>query len=288
MKYNEYINKIGFTEDELKILSDTDEKCRSEFSEELSLARIKYDEGDAAFGLYLSELSEKSEIPVNTLNLYIYLHLMEDTYKEYQKRGIADSVFLDTLLSFVIVSRLPFHSGQPFGVMQAVYRSWLRRNLDCIIYRLGNLEFELVSAPRDMEIEDVSLKKGETCISVHIPRGVSFKEELCEAAFAQAREFFKKHYNMENVIFMCGSWLLYPWLCEVLPETSSIAKFQKMFKILGVNEDDSGISWIFGNGIGCCECTSTEDLSEDTSLRRAAKRRLLDGKKLGSGLGIRL
>ena len=38
MKYDEYITQLGFKDDELKILSNIDEKCRNEFFEELSLA----------------------------------------------------------------------------------------------------------------------------------------------------------------------------------------------------------------------------------------------------------
>ncbi len=288
MKYNEYINKIGFTDEELKIISDIEKKCRSEFPEELSRAREEYDKGDEVFAEYLSAFAEKSDIPVNTLNLYVYLRLMEDTYKEYEKRGIDKSVFLDTMEDMAIASRLPQNSGKVFGILQSVYREWLRLNLDCRIYRLGNLEFEIYGAPCDMEIDGKSLKKGETCIAVHIPRGVPFGEELCEDAYARAREFFEKYYNMENIIFLCNSWLLYPWLSEVLPETSSIVKFQKKFKILQVNENNVGSVWLFQNGVGGAGDIDIEALPEDTSLHRAAKKRLLEGKKIGTALGIRL
>ncbi len=288
MKYNDYINKLGFTDEELEIISAVDKKCRAEFSSELSLARKKYDEGDEAFGEYLSSFSEKCGIPVNTLNLYIYLRLLEDTYKEYERRGIDESVFLDTAASFVTVAHLPAGVGQEFGILQSVYRSWMRRNIDCTIYHLGNLEFELCEAECDMELGGRCVKMGEIHIAVHIPRGAKLKEELCEESYAQAREFFKKYYGMENIIFSCHSWLLYPWLTQVLPETSSIVKFQKKFSLIKIDENNSGKVWIFKNGVGIGEDIPTEDLPETTSLYRAAKKRLLEGKNLGIGLGIRL
>lgn len=288
MRYDEYITQLGFTDDELKILSIIDETCRESFQKDLSQAREEYDKGDEAFATYLFAFAQKADVPINTLNLYVYLRLMEDTYKEYEKRGIDKSVFIDSMMSFVISSRLPLGNGQPFGLSQPVYRSWLRRNLDCVIYRLGNLEFELLAAPCDMEIDSRSVKKGEICIGVHIPRGVRFDEVTCEDAYTRARVFFKKYYNMDNVIFSCWSWLLYPWLCEVLPETSSIVKFQKKFKLLQVDENNGGIGWIFGISIDGKENQSIENLPEDTSLRRAAKQRLREGKNLGGGLGIRL
>ena len=289
MKYEEYVTQLGFTPEEFKIVSDIDEKCRNEYAEELSRARSEYDKGDEAFAEYLFAFADKSGIPVNTLNLYLYLRLMEDTYKEYEKRGIGKDIFIENIKGFPVVSRLPLDVGQEFGFPQPVYRSWFRRNLDCTIYRLGRLEFELVQAPCDMEVDGKSVKEGEMCISVHIPRFDSFEEEACEASYARAREFFKKYYNMDNIIFMCHSWMLYPWLCEVLRETSTIARFQKKFKIIQVDETDAGIGWIFGSGAGLGKkVESVEDYPEDNSLRRAAKQRLRESKKLGAGIGIRL
>mgnify|MGYP004661816401 CR=1 FL=1 len=288
MKYGEYITQLGFTHDELDILSDTDEKLRNNFFAEFSRAQEEYNKGDSTFAEYLSEFSEKSGIPINTLNLSIYLHLIEATYAEYEKRGIDKSVFLGTMYDFSVVSRLPLDLGGAFGLPQPVYRSWMRLCIDCSLYRLGRLEFEIASAPCDIEIDGRSLKKGETCISVHIPRADPFSEDAFEESFSQAEEFFKRFYNMDKIIYICDSWLLYPWLLEVLPDTSSIAGFQKKFKIIQVNENNVGLDWIFGSGIGSIKPNQPiENLPEDTSLRRAAKKRLYEGKKLGTALGVR-
>ena len=289
MKYEEYVTRLGFTPEELEIISRTDKKCRNEFSDDLSLARTEYDKGDESFTEYLFAFAERTDFPVNTLNLYIYLRFIEDTYKEYERRGIGEDILIETMSGFSTVSRLALDGGQDFGFPQPVYRSWFRRELDCMIYRLGRLEFEIVDAPCDMEVDGKSLKKGETCISVHIPRSASFDEDVCEISYAHAREFFKKYYNMDNIIFMCHSWMLHPWLCEVLRETSTIVKFQKKFKIIQVDETDVGIGWIFSTGVGLgTKVESIEEYPEDTSLRRAAKQRLREGKMLGAGLGIRL
>ena len=288
MKYEEYINKLGFTDEELMIISDVNKKCREYFPEELSFARTAYDKGEEGFAEYLSEFSEKSDIPLNTLTLYIYLRLLEDTYKQYEKMGIDKSVFLATMEDFSVVSRLPLYTDEPFGISKEVFLPWLRRNVDCTIYRIGNLEFEIMDALCDMEIDGRSIKEGEKCIAVHIPRKVDFNEELCEDSYRRAREFFKKYYSMENMIFMCWSWLLYPWLCEVLPEKSSIVKFQKKFKIIKLYEDNCGLYSLFEGCLGKDGKAPIEDLPENTSLRRAAKKRLSEGGNLGRGLGIRL
>ena len=115
MKYEEYINEIGFTDEELTLLSGIDEKCRNEFQEDLALVRKNYDKGDEAFAEYLFAFAEKAGIPVNTLNVYLYLRLMEDTYKEYEKRGIGRDIFIENIKGFPVVSRLPLEVGQDFS-----------------------------------------------------------------------------------------------------------------------------------------------------------------------------
>ena len=290
MKFEECIIRLGFTEKERAILTDIHKKCdEKEFSEELARAREEYDKGDEAFGEYISAFSEKSGVYVNTLNLYVYLRFVEDTYAEYRRRGISDEMFLKTLSGLVSVSRPASKEVKEFGIPQNVFRSWYRLALDCKLFSPGGLLFEIFEAPCDIEVDGKSVGKGDSCISVHILRGAKLDDETCEALYDFARGFFKKHFDMDNIIFICKSWLIHPWLCEVLPDTSSIVNFQKKFKIIYVEDDLSGLSWIFGSGAGSAKALGKiEDYPENTSLQRAAKKRLLEGKKLGLGLGARI
>ena len=289
MKYEEYITRLGFTEDELKILSDIHERREEkEFSEELSRARAEYDKGDEFFEKYLNAFAEKSGIHVNTLNLYIYMRFLEDTYAEYKKLGIEDDIFFRTMSGFSGASRMTKESGLAFGVQQPVYRQWYRRELGAVIFAIGLLSFEMLKAPCDMEVDGRHIKEGETCISVHIPRFVKWDNEACEETYAQARSFFKKIFGMKNIFFICRSWLLYPWLEEVLPENSKILGFKRQYKIVEVMENNLGMKWIFNWGIDPGENINYEELPEDTSLRRAAKARLLSGKNIGTAMGVRL
>ena len=107
MKYEEYITQLGFAEDELKILSDIHKRCEEkEFFEKFSRARAEYDKGDETFEEYLNAFADKSGIHINTLNLYIYMRFLEDTYAEYKKLGIGDDIFLKTMSGFSVASRI--------------------------------------------------------------------------------------------------------------------------------------------------------------------------------------
>ena len=96
--------------------------------------------------------------------------------------------------------------------------------------------------------------------------------------------FFKKHFDIDSPVFICESWLLDPWLEECLKEGSSILSFRRKFKILEVTDDaDDAIGWIFGKKLD-----NIEDYAEDTTIRRAAKKKLLSGERIGTALGTRL
>ncbi len=281
MKYDDFIGKLGFCEEEISLLADAREKCSEET---LSEARTFYDKGDEAFGEYLAALSEKLGVDINILTLYIYLRFSENTYKLFKAHGISDEDFFESMACWKIVSDITFERTGHYGVAQTVYRSWQRRCVDATIFRLGRLEFETIPSRWNFEVDGVTLREGETCISVHIPRKDKFDEASCEAAYERARKFFKKHFNMDKVVFICHSWLMDPWLCDTLPETSTIVNFQKKYKIIEVDDNvNSAIGWIFGK-----KPDDINDYPEDTTIRRAAKKKLLAGERIGTALGARL
>ena len=280
MKYENFISKLGFCDEELSALAEADAKC----SDVISEAREFYDKGDEAFGEYVASLSEKRGIEVNMLTLYIYLRFCENTYEICRSRNISDDDFLEMMECWKIVSDITRERTGHYGVAQAVYRSWQRRFVDATIFRLGRLEFETISSLWSFEVDGIEVREGDPCISVHIPRKDKFDEASCEASYARAREFFKKHYNLENVVFVCQSWLMDPWLEECLKLDSTILNFQKKYKILEVEDKaDVAIGWIFGK-----KCEDINDYPEDTTIRRAAKKKLLAGERIGTALGARL
>ena len=280
MNYENFLNELDLNNDELALLSTAHSKCLNDVVQ----AREYYDKGDEAFGEYLATLSEKKGIDVNILNLYLYLRFCENTYEICASRGISDEDFLEMMSCWRIVSDICYERTGHYGVAQAVYRSWQRRFVNATIFRLGRLEFETIASQWDFEVGGISIKKGDTCISVHIPRNDSFDEEACEAAYERARIFFRKHFGLENVVFVCESWLMDPWLEECLKESSTILSFQKKFKILEVaDRPDIAIGWIFGKKLD-----DINDYAEDTSIRRAAKKKLLAGERIGTALGARL
>ena len=117
-------------------------------------------------------------------------------------------------------------------------------------------------------------------IHVHVPEGESLSREGCEASFAWADRFFDSSYKLYD----CESWLLSPALKELLEKESGILQFQNCFEIQSVNlENRQAEERVFGRIL-----EDPEAYPENTSLQKALKNYLSEGKKPGVGYGCRI
>lgn len=243
-----------------------------------------FQEGDDTFATYIADCAQKNDIPVEIINLYFYIRFSEYTYEEYKRLGISDDIFYMTMSDFAITARQNTDNGGVYGITQYPERPWLRLHLSNKLYRLGRLQFELTKSDCDIEIENKQLKKGDLCLNVHIARYEPLTEAECEKSYAFAKEFFKTYYNMNFCFFICHSWLLHPWLQDVLPENSSIIRFQRKYKIIKAEIDtDDVISYVFG-----VKHNDINDYPENSSLQRNLKKYLTQNIPVGTATGIRL
>ena len=281
MDFEKYFEETGLWEDGIETFQMLYKKM---VDEDFENAYDSYKAGDDAFAAFISDYASRENIPVELVNLYLYIRFSEFTYEEYKKRGISEDIFYLTMSDFAVTARQNVDKGGVYGITQHPERPWLRLHLDSKLYRLGRLQFELAESERDVEVNGKSLKQGEPCINVHIARYVPLDENECENSYALARDFFKKYYGIETCFFFCHSWLLHPWLSDVLSKTSSIMRFQNKFEILETEEDtDDVISYVFMN-----KCDKIEDYPENSSLQRALKNYLTRNIPIGTALGIRL
>ena len=244
-----------------------------------------YDQGDEVYGQYLAEFAAEEGTTAEEMNLYSFLRLSERTWKLYQEKGIGEDVFYESFYSMTVCCQVCYERIGIYGIDQVTYRKWQRYVLDGTLFRLGRLEFQLVDIDCDIDVEGLRIPAGTTVLSVHIPRYLPLDEGECEKSYAWAREFFREVYGMEKCVFICGSWLLHPWMQEVLPESSAIIRFQKKFKLYRVEQNvASAVGWIFPN----CKDKDISQYPTDTSLRRAAVQRIREGGTIGIARGVRL
>jgi hypothetical protein len=210
--------------------------------------------------------------------LTVYLAAAQHTHEIYEEKGIENAVFYDTIKAF---TRFVKEHKVSYGSYGFDRHFWIYRQLSANLFRLGTLEFEIVTLPPDAKPIG-SAQGGSPVLSVHIPSNAVLTREALDTSYRMAREFFAKYYPAYRYqCVYCSSWLLSPVLKQLLKPGSGILEFQSDYELTHADmESNSGIGWIFKR-----RYEDFSQLPEDTSLMRAMKRRLLEGGKTGAGTG---
>lgn len=206
--------------------------------------------------------------------LWFYLKMSCEVYDKYQEQKIDEQIFDDTFYDITIWCKECYRKYGIYGLEEVF---WLSKSIKMELFRLGRLQFEpIVLSDGDLEI--YHLAKNKKILNVHIPAGDKLDHLACKESLKKARTFFRD----PQIIFICESWLLSPELNEILPKTSNIIQFQKMYQIMDVYYDyPQAEERVFG------EVKSDKiEYPEKTSLQSRLKKYLLNGNKVGIGRGI--
>mgnify|MGYP003371994230 FL=1 len=233
-----------------------------------------------AMGTELVAEAEKEGLnPWETWQLF-YLCLSRQLPVHYQQRGLSQKVCRESLFD---LKWKAMECRKVYGVWGNFTQDWFAGFLRMERFTLGRLQFEIMKeAPSGCPKEWKAL--GRPFVNVHIPEAGPLKHEACEQAYRQAEEFWEEKLHLSNPIFFCDSWLLFPGHRKMLPPESNIRRFQDDYALYETYEDKEGHDlWrIFGKLYD----GNPETLPENTSLQKAYKKWLLEGRVPGAGRGI--
>ena len=186
----------------------------------------------------------------------------------YDRLGISEEIYYHTMGCF---PRFLEEYREIYGTYGFDKTSWTVRMVSCTLFRIGELEYELVRQ------EDRPL------ISIHIPSDARLERPLLRQSWLRARQVLGRAFpEYAEAPMYCHSWLLSPVLKELLPAGSRILTFQSGFDIHPMpNASLSFLRWIAKQ-----PDTSPESIPENTSLQRALKAHLLQGKEFPFGKGF--
>ena len=125
----------------------------------------------------------------------------------------------------------------------------------------------------------------DTCVGIHIPRDCDITDDAFTKAMQNAKEILKNGYSdYSPKMFACGSWLLSPELEEILKPGSKILGFGRRFQRLPLKDPNGGNArgFIFPN----LHDVPTEELPEETSLQRGAKKIMMEGRAIHMFSGV--
>ena len=207
------------------------------------------------------------------------MRAMQDSHALYIEEKIPENIFADTMKCF---TRFLKEHEVSFGCCGFDRDFWTGRQLSLLLFRLGELEFEIVSEEGENAGMAQSEKDSPYLLHVHIPSDADLSTERCDESFRMAEQFFAEHFpKTAGSKFACDSWLLSPALKELLPEGSRILQFQNRFEVKSWNQDaDDFLEWVFKR-----KDLPLEELPEETSLQRKMKAYLLNGEKIGEAYG---
>ena len=120
----------------------------------------------------------------------------------------------------------------------------------------------------------------DNVMTMHIPGGGGMTLESVRDSLIQAREFYKKYFNLEIKLFTCQSWILNPAWQDELPG-SNMAKLQRNAYLTPACIADGGnpgLFFIYGDR----KCDPFQR-PQTTSLHKAVCRILARGEYLRSG-----
>jgi len=215
-----------------------------------------------------------------TSGLLIYMCMTKHLKKLYEERGINDQIFYDSMLDL----RYKLEECKVVrGMVGSFVAWWFPGFFDLTRFALGRLQFEVVKFGHNYDKNGIKLTPDSKVINVHIPRtGTPMDKESCDAAYAQAREFFKEEAG-ENCPFICHSWLLFPEHENILPKHTNVYRFFSEFDVFESGENEGDDLWrLFDT-----EDRNPNRLPTDSSLRRNYVEHMKKGGKLGWGLGVR-
>ena len=226
----------------------------------------------------LHGLQEVTGIHPYTIDMLYLLCLLPDLEEQYGREGIPTRFFHGFVKN---LKQAACNCQKIHGVWGTDIAWWLIDFFKLKLFSIGRLQFKRRKLRKAMG----GYAEGSYYIDVHIPGGAPLTPALCAASYAEAAAFFRGRYGMEHILFGCHSWLLSPELRTILPENSNILAFARDYTILQTRMDptSSAVSFIFHvPGVPA----DLETLPEETSLQKALKTYLQEGKTINTAFGI--
>ncbi len=283
LDYSVLFEKIALPREGVELFEALEEKRNfdARFASDVSAVLELHGSNLDACETLASELAEKYGIAKCSFLLYIQLCLCEKAYNAYVENGWDIDVFYDSMSDICVRIERNYRIYKSDAVGVDNFK-WLAGFIKPELFKIGRLEYAIYKITKDFEFDGVSYHSGDKAMTIHIPAYLKFTHELCHESYRRAREFFDKSLGMKDIPIICNSWMIHPYLQEILPHESSISQFGRDFHIYDTTVDpDAPISWVFGK-----KEENLDDYPQDTTLQRNLVAWLKKGGTVGRGIGI--
>lgn len=229
-----------------------------------------------------ASVANETQVHLYTVYMAALMLFADVSRKHYEAQGLSYELWKN---SFADLTYKLQECKLVKGVWGTFVPLWFQRFYNVSRFAFGKLQFEREPFTRTYEKQGVVLDKDSVVINIHLPRtGKKLFPQDVDEACATAAAFFQERYGMEQIVFVCHSWILYPENKKLLHPTSNLYAYISRFDVIEVVEyDDYREVWrLFDT-----EYTGdVEKLPADSSFRRAYIERIRKGEKTGCGYGV--
>ena len=227
---------------------------------------------------------EKAGVHKYSAGLLVFMCMSKHLKACYEKEGIDLQIWHDSMLD---LKWKLWECKAVKGMWGSFVAWWFPGFFNMTRFALGRLQFDFTRYGNTYSDEEFDLKPDSMVLGVHIPRTMTpFDKASRDDAYAKAKAFFAPKLNGAPMVFTCYSWLLYPGYKDIIPEKSNTRSFMDDFKIISQCDDKEGE---YNDAWRLFDMDQPKDLNEypeNSSLRRAIKKYLIEGGRTGEGLGI--
>jgi hypothetical protein len=215
--------------------------------------------------------------------IHVFISALGEIDAFHRKHGIPEDVAAATLRdlgSHVAINR------RMHGITGLDVPGWESLPYRGILYALGRLQFNMYRlrtkrGPLFWEedpalLEEVGFRVGDPVLGAHIPETGPMTPEGCRESLSWAGRFFDQYFpEADRRLIICSSWLLDEQLAELLPESSNIVQFQRLFHLVpGGREGDGDVFKFVFRQVD----PDVDQLPQRTTLERAVVRHLREGR----------
>ena len=211
--------------------------------------------------------------------VFAYASMVEVIRAFHLARGVPDDISWATLGD--VGQQLAVHRKRR-GTTGLDLQWWLVAHFLGGLYALGRLQFHLyhlrvgiAGPPFWPDTDEPGFRRGDATLGVHIPATGPLVPSECDASFALAGAFVKRHFPEHDFrVATCTSWLLDEQLADYLPDDSNIVRFQRRFTLVDGAIDDGRdtLRFVFDR-----VPKSIDELPQRTTLERAIVGHLRNG-----------
>ena len=276
----DFMQRIGFPKEAIAVLESAEKVLSANdairpFFKQAEVAFFYHGAGE--FQTPLSAIAEQSHIPRETVDMVFLVSMLPKLLDRYRKNGISEDIFWNTAKDLTY-KLLECYANR--GVWGTFDTFWFPEFYRLERFGLGRLQYERKAFPYE-GVE--GLQRGQTVYNCHIPSAGALTPDLVQDSLLRAKAFFADELLGDRMPVYCSSWMLYPPHVELFPEGSNLRSFAERFTLVKAFPDPTNHDfWRIFNRPWDSNI-SLDDLSENTSLRRAFKAFLMGGNVMGAG-----